>query len=55
MLVILVYYYDESNENWTGGGSSNEMIPVGTYYFIIEFDNYDGERGSLTGPITIIR
>ncbi|MFL2565704.1 MAG: gliding motility-associated C-terminal domain-containing protein, partial [Parvicellaceae bacterium] len=51
----LVYDYDESNENWTGGGSSNEMIPVGTYYFIIEFDNYDGERGNITGPITIIR
>ena len=51
----LVYDYDESNENWNGGGISNEMIPVGTYYFIIEFDNYDGERGSLTGPITIIR
>ena len=47
----LIYDYDVENENWDGGGSSNEMIPVGTYYFIIEFDNYDGKRGNKTGPV----
>ena len=51
----LIYDYDVENENWDGGGSSNEMIPVGTYFYIIEFDNYDGTPDELTGPVTIIR
>jgi gliding motility-associated-like protein len=31
-----------------------DEIPVGTYYYIIEYDGYEG-RVQLTGPITIIR
>jgi hypothetical protein len=32
------------------------MIPVGTYYFIIEFDDpAGGPKDNITGPITIIR
>ncbi|MDA9666527.1 gliding motility-associated C-terminal domain-containing protein, partial [bacterium] len=52
----LIYDYDETKENWDGGGNSNKMIPVGTYYFIIEFDDpAGGPKDNKTGPITIIR
>ena len=39
------------NEHWDGLD-----LPVGTYYYIIEFDGYDGKPAEpLKGPITIIR
>ena len=51
--------YDNSNyqtgDNWTGNGKNSKPIPVGSYYFIVEYDGTDGLRNNLTGPITIIR
>ena len=38
------------NEHWDG-----LELPVGTYYYIIEFDGYDGIPDHLEGSITIIR
>ena len=49
-----LFFTDNSNENWDGGGD-DKMTPVGTYYYIIEFVGYDGKQNNLTGPITIIR
>ena len=49
-----LFFTDNTNENWDGGGN-DKMTPVGTYYYIIEFDGYDGKQDNLTGPITIIR
>ena len=53
----LVYDRDQvGGENWTGNGNNSKPIPVGTYYFIIEYDGFDGNPAEpKTGPITIIR
>ena len=51
----LLFVTEDVNQHWNGGGNNNEMIPVGTYYYIIEFDGYDGMPQNITGPITIIR
>jgi hypothetical protein len=34
---------------------NSKPIPVGSYYFIVEYDGTEGVRNNLTGPITIIR
>ena len=50
--------YDRASsggDNWTGKGNNNNPIPVGTYYFVIEYDGLDGQKENVTGPITIIR
>ena len=40
----LVYDRDQvGGENWTGNGNNSKPIPVGTYYFIIEYDGFDGQ------------
>ncbi|MGY8865797.1 MAG: T9SS type B sorting domain-containing protein, partial [Methylophagaceae bacterium] len=52
----MVYDMDQvGGENWTGNGKNSKPIPVGTYYFIIEYDGFDGQKNNITGPITIIR
>ena len=53
----LVYDRNQvGGENWTGNGNNSKPIPVGTYYFIIEYDGFDGKPAEPeTGPITIIR
>jgi gliding motility-associated-like protein len=52
----LVYDRDQvGGDNWTGNGNNSKSIPVGTYYFIIEYDGFDGQKNNITGPITIIR
>jgi len=52
----LVYDRDQvGGDNWTGNGNNSKPIPVGTYYFIIEYDGFDGQKNNITGPITIIR
>ena len=52
----LVYDRDQvGGDNWTGNGKNSKSIPVGTYYFIIEYDGFDGQKNNITGPITIIR
>ena len=47
--------YQTGGDNWKGNGKNSNPIPVGTYYFVVEYDEINGERKSLTGPITIIR
>ena len=42
-------------ENWTGNGNNSKSIPVGTYYYIIEYIDFDGQKDNMNGPITIIR
>ena len=44
-----------NGDYWTGNGKNSNPLPVGTYYFIIEYDGTDGRENNLTGPITIIR
>ena len=44
-----------NGDYWTGNGKNSKPLPVGTYYFIIEYDGTDGRENNLTGPITIIR
>jgi gliding motility-associated-like protein len=52
----LVYDRDMvGKENWKGNGNNSKSMPVGTYYFIIEYDGFDGQKNNITGPITIIR
>jgi gliding motility-associated-like protein len=45
----LLFLTEDPYTYWDG-----DEIPVGTYYYIIEYDGYEG-RVQLTGPITIIR
>jgi gliding motility-associated-like protein len=50
--------YDRASsggDNWTGNGNNSNPIPVGTYYFVIEYDGLGGQKENVTGPITIIR
>jgi gliding motility-associated-like protein len=47
--------YQTGGDNWRGNGKNSNPIPVGTYYFVVEYDEINGDRKSLTGPITIIR
>jgi gliding motility-associated-like protein len=44
-----------NGDYWTGNGKNSKPLPVGTYYFILEYDGTDGQKNNLTGPITIIR
>ncbi len=44
----LVYDRDQvGGENWTGNGNNSKPIPVGTYYFIIEYDGFDGQKDNM--------
>ncbi len=52
----MVYDMDQvGGENWTGNGKNSKSVPVGTYYFIIEYDGFNSQKNNITGPITIIR
>ena len=50
--------YDNPNyqtgDNWTGNGKNSKPIPVGSYYYVVEY-KVDGIPYNETGPITIIR
>ena len=37
-------------ENWTGNGNNSKSIPVGTYYYIIEYIDFDGQKDNMNGP-----
>jgi gliding motility-associated-like protein len=51
----LIYDKDKAGQDWSGNGANNKPIPVGTYYYVIEWTDYDGKKASLNGPVTIIR
>ena len=51
----LIYDKDKAGQDWSGNGANNKPIPVGTYYYVIEWTDYDGKKVSLNGPVTIIR
>jgi gliding motility-associated-like protein len=42
-------------DNWSGNGNNNKLLPVGTYYYVIEYIDFDGKKNNVNGPITIIR
>jgi gliding motility-associated-like protein len=48
----VVYSENEYRNTWEGVNNNNDILPDGTYYYIITFDNSDR---TFKGALTIIR
>lgn len=48
----LVYFKQNYQNNWDGRNMNNDILPDGTYYYVIEFDSSDK---TYKGAITVLR
>ena len=49
----MVYEVKGRYQPWEGKNKKGKMLPIGTYYYII--DLHDGKTKPVSGPVTIIR
>ena len=53
----LVYYTNDLYEGWNGrkNNDSENFVPMGTYNYIIKFNDYSGIKHEYTGGINLIK
>ncbi len=51
----LVYETIDYANDWRGVSNDGEQLPEGAYYFILEYNDFDGNAQQLKGSVTLLR